>query len=289
MLEFDNFEGKKIVERSREFTRQNLESWILRGNELGDDKFRFVDRFVRTLAISGELHEVAEVLLDQRLDKESHVIEDMFQTRSPVFKKLAEGLLSRMVGRGFVHPVELTTFVHPGYSKDFSPHQKFNNCILLFSKMRGAVLSCDILYLFGDVNTAGFSTLSNISISSKGFIIPQKSAGKDSMAGLFVSYSEQFKGSSENAYVSTGASFSYMAFDDKGEGASRLFMSWAPHILMPFSLFSWDDITDIANTNRDVKNWQRQALEGWSEIPKAQLDNYSLIEKLSDLSKAYLL
>lgn len=91
MQDFDAASGRKLAARDTSLTRNHLEDWARHGN-IPDSAFRFVDRFVRKLAITKDYEEVfekAKAIHDQQI---ALAFSDVYQRR-----RIKEGMMDYLL------------------------------------------------------------------------------------------------------------------------------------------------------------------------------------------------
>lgn len=81
MSEFDEVKSGKILERDSRLSRQDLEAWE-RGTELSDNKFLFIDRFIRKLDIDGKLNKTQKIVIHSKAKLNALSLQEMYQSNT---------------------------------------------------------------------------------------------------------------------------------------------------------------------------------------------------------------
>lgn len=82
MRSYDQYENGEIFLRDDRLVRQNIESWE-KGRNLSDEKFDFIDKYVRQLAASGDDDAAFLSLRKMQFEKGADALSDMYNRRKP--------------------------------------------------------------------------------------------------------------------------------------------------------------------------------------------------------------
>ena len=83
MRNYDQYENGEIFLRDSRLVRQNIESWE-KGKVLSDDKFKFIDKYVRELAANGSDDSAFNSLIKIQFKKNAEIISSIYTRRNSI-------------------------------------------------------------------------------------------------------------------------------------------------------------------------------------------------------------
>ena len=191
---------KAAVER--QITRQDLDNFIQRGMQPKDDKFKYIDEYVRFLQNSGKNREIRQMIIEDHREQYARALTDMYGIRKDIEKSSAIELLSIFDGKVYRALNTVISGTISSAQEDF--HISEGKLFIYFGKIKGMVQDVVVAHVPDTVEIIDGTIGDTSTVFFHGFLVPTRiEDGSSVIYGKLILFRWAYRGSSLVSFSSS--------------------------------------------------------------------------------------
>ena len=282
MMPFDEYSDERKITESPSLTRQDLENWQAGVSSLSDNKFIFIDKFIREKLQRGEFDRVRAKLIAASEYRAKKALFEMYSSKSLNQSKI-DGFFERLQGS-----VYTATFVRG----------PFRQAILIFDTEAQFGISLTAL-LVRDRELRKLNTHDDVGDGSycmRGFLIPLSIVPRDTpnysdLKGTIKFFRPEYKGHPIVGYADVSFEANLSTFDSTPHVLDFI-ISWSHHLLSDLTIGKPADLLESdrpAFPHEETLGEREHKYHSSGSVPFNYLfENHEISKNIINISRDYV-